>query len=120
MEPKSRSTQSVLGANTTETNFLGPGYTDMSHNVKKERARLTRKDAEQGDPVAQWQLGDLYAAGRGVPKDYTEAIKWYRLSANQGNACAQCSLAFAYKWGQGVPKGLRRSLQVVSPCRGTG
>ena len=27
----------------------------------------------------------MYENGRGVPKDYDEAIKWYRLAAAQGN-----------------------------------
>ena len=42
--------------------------------------------------------------GRGVPKDYDEAVKWYRLAAAQGNALAQNNLGVMYENGLGVPK----------------
>ena len=28
----------------------------------------------------------MYDNGRGVPKDYAEAVKWFRLAAKQGHA----------------------------------
>ena len=40
--------------------------------------------AEQGNASAQYNLGVMYANGRGVPQDYAEAMKWYRLAAEQG------------------------------------
>ena len=44
----------------------------------------------------------MYAEGKGVPQDYQEAVKWYRLAAAQGYAPAEYSLALAYEKGQGV------------------
>ena len=32
------------------------------------------------DPVAYYHLGEMYAIGEGVPKDYIEAYKWFDLS----------------------------------------
>jgi hypothetical protein len=52
--------------------------------------------------MAQYQLGMMYAAGNGVPKDSTEAARWYRLAAVQGNADAQNDLAVMYDTGDGV------------------
>src|SRR5438874_281250 len=46
--------------------------------------RLLRPLADQGDAVAQARLGLLYQLGEGVPQDYAEAVKWYRLAADQG------------------------------------
>ena len=40
--------------------------------------------AEQGDAQAQFTLGAMYYNGRGVPQDYKQAVKWYRLAAEQG------------------------------------
>jgi TPR repeat protein len=40
--------------------------------------RLWRPLANQGNADAQTALGGMYAKGQGVPKDYTEALKWYR------------------------------------------
>jgi TPR repeat protein len=42
----------------------------------------TRQRAEQGDAIAQTNLGVRYANGRGVQQDYVEAHKWYNLAAS--------------------------------------
>ncbi len=41
--------------------------------------------AEQGNVLAQFNLGWMYANGRGVPQDYQTAVKWHTLAALQGN-----------------------------------
>jgi TPR repeat protein len=43
----------------------------------------------------------MHAYGRGVPQNYTEALKRYRLLADQGNARVQYFLGFMYAsdWG---------------------
>ena len=48
--------------------------------------------AEQGDALAQFNLGYMYHYGKGVLQDYAEAVKWYRLAADQGDALAQFNL----------------------------
>jgi TPR repeat protein len=50
--------------------------------------RLIRPLAEQGGAKAQYNLGQMYRDGQGVPQDYAEAVKWYRLAAEQGYADA--------------------------------
>ena len=44
----------------------------------------------------------MYTEGKGVPQDYSEAAKWYRLAAEQGHADAQYNLGWMYDKGQGV------------------
>ena len=34
----------------------------------------------------------MYERGNGVPQDYTEAARWYRLAADDGDDAAQCNL----------------------------
>ena len=46
----------------------------------------------------------MYANGRGVEKDETEAAIWYRKAAEQGNATAQLMLGSMYANGRGVKK----------------
>jgi TPR repeat protein len=41
--------------------------------------RLIRPLADKGNADAQYNLGVLYEKGQGVPQDYAEAMKWYRL-----------------------------------------
>jgi TPR repeat protein len=64
--------------------------------------RLLRPLANEGNPVAQSQLGAMYAEGLGLPQDYSEAIKWYRKAADQGDASAQFNLGLSYQHGKGV------------------
>jgi TPR repeat protein len=40
-----------------------------------------RKMAEAGDATAQNDLGVRYYEGDGVPKDLTEAVKWFQKAA---------------------------------------
>ena len=60
--------------------------------------------AEQGLAAAQYNLGFMYAFGRGVPKNDAEAVKWYRKAADQGDADAQYNLGVMYGNGRGVPE----------------
>ena len=46
----------------------------------------------------------LYYKGIGVPQDYEEAVKWFRLATKQGCAEAQCNLGVMYYQGLGVPQ----------------
>ena len=72
---------------------------------------LWRPLAEQGNAVAQFNLGTMYANGEGVPQDHAEAVKWYRLSAEQDYAAAQNNLGIMYSNGQGVPQGYAEALK---------
>ena len=64
--------------------------------------RETLQAAERGDAQAQFNLGAMYAKGRGVSQDYAEAVRWFRQSAEQGDAQAQFSLGAMYAEGRGV------------------
>ena len=46
-----------------------------------EAAKWFRKSAEQGHADAQSSLGGMYEDGKGVPRDYVQAHKWYNLAA---------------------------------------
>jgi TPR repeat protein len=63
---------------------------------------LFTKAANQGHAGAQYNLGLMYAAGRGVKQDYAQAVAWYQKAANQGYANAQYNLGVRYANGQGV------------------
>jgi uncharacterized protein len=63
---------------------------------------LLRPLADQGNAVAQFDLGFMYDTGHGVMQDYGEAMRWYRLAAQQGDALAQYNLGFMYANGHGV------------------
>jgi hypothetical protein len=66
--------------------------------------RELKAAAEAGQAEAQFDLGVLYAQGRGVQRDLTEATRWYRKAAEQGNAEAEFALGQMYSLGWGVPR----------------
>ncbi|MEE2862811.1 MAG: tetratricopeptide repeat protein [Gemmatimonadota bacterium] len=67
-------------------------------------ADFWRARAEEGDALAQLNLGVMYENGRGVPEDDVEAVRWFRLAAEQGNAFSQSNLGTKYLNGEGVPQ----------------
>lgn len=73
--------------------------------------KILRPLAAQGNPIAQFGLGWMYAHGQGVTQDYPAALQWYRLAAVQGNTGAQFNLGWMYANGQGVTRDYPAALQ---------
>ena len=69
-------------------------------NILQELDRRAR----EGDAACQFQLGYLYANGKGVRQDDQEAIHWYRLSARNGYPDGLIAMAEAFDLGRGVSK----------------
>ena len=67
--------------------------------------------AQQGNADAQAELGRLYTLGRGVPKNYSEALRWYRASAQQGNSKGEYGVGVAYDFEYGVRRDPRKAFQ---------
>ena len=66
--------------------------------------------AEQGDAKAQYNLGLIYALGKGVPKDLAQAIYWFEEAAEQDHIDALMKLGFVYYNGKSdIDKDLRKS-----------
>ena len=78
--------------------------TRFSGSVSGQDFEETKRLAEQGDPIAQRNLGLLYEAGEGVLENDAEALRWYMLAAVQGRASAQYNLGIMYDNGEGVPQ----------------
>ena len=82
------------------------GLEDVEQDWDKGIA-LIRKAAEKGYPNAQFVLGMLCGESGGhLPRDMTEAVKWWRKAADQGFADAEYMLGKAYFEGLGVPKSI--------------
>jgi TPR repeat protein len=58
--------------------------------------------AQGGDAVAERELGEKYASGRGATQDFALAAQWFRKAADQGDALAQNRLGEMYRAGRGV------------------
>ena len=75
-----------------------------------EAAHIWRPLAEDGDAMAQFNMGLLHETGRGVPEDPAEAAAWYERAARQGVAAAQYNLAVLHQAGRGVPQDYESAL----------
>jgi TPR repeat protein len=60
-----------------------------------------RKAAGQGNPQAQYRLGDCYLNGIAVARDVSEAVHWYAKAAIGNNIKAQKKLYYCYGNGYG-------------------
>lgn len=76
--------------------------------------RLWRQLAARGHGASEYNLGEMYYAGRGVAQDYGEAAKWYERAAEQGVPAAQLEMGVACALGRGVPRDLRKAYMWLS------
>jgi len=83
---------------------VGQGVLAYNDGDYEAALELWQPCAEQGDAIAQSNLGYLYDNGFGVAQDYAKAVFWYGLAAEQGDTFAQYSLGLYYGGGGGVPQ----------------
>lgn len=48
-----------------------------------EALQWYRKSADQGNAVAQFNIGEMYMNGQGVPQDYVQAYALFNLAAER-------------------------------------
>jgi hypothetical protein len=67
--------------------------------------------AEDGNASAQFNVGQLYRLGRGVPRNFTLAGQWYEKAAYQWHSAARHNLAVLYEKGLGVPVNYEKAFE---------
>ena len=65
--------------------------------------------AEEGDPLAQYSMANLYASGQGVAQDQAEAVRWLQRAARGGHRRAAVDLGNRYASGLGVERDLEEA-----------
>jgi TPR repeat protein len=81
-----------------------------SNQFAIEEAMRHLKAATLGDSNAQFNIGLCYHEGRGVTKDFVQAVSWYQKSAAQGNAAAQNKLGDWHEQGEGVDRDIDQAM----------
>lgn len=71
-----------------------------------------RREAENGNPMAQHDLALAYVNGRDVPQNYQTAAEWFEKSAQAGSERAQFNLAVLYENALGVPQDFERAFSL--------
>jgi uncharacterized protein len=75
-----------------------------------ESAPSSISNTDTAASKAMSNLAKLYASGKGVPRDYAEAVRWYQRSIRSGGYWGQYGLALLYEQGLGVPKDANKAL----------
>ena len=91
--------------------FLFVGITACAQSTRID-SLMTK--AEQGVAKAQYNLGECYYEGIGVPQDYKQAVYWYSKAAEQGLAEAQYNLGLCYDEGKGVTPDYKQAVYWLS------
>jgi len=60
--------------------------------VTKDKIAQWQREAQAGDPDAQYNLAYLYENGLGVPKNEAKALELYQQAADQGHSATQNNL----------------------------
>jgi TPR repeat protein len=73
--------------------------------------RFWRALADQSYARAQYNLGNMYYFGQGIPVDNAEGRMWWHKAADQGHARAQFNLGNMYYFGEGVAENVAEAVK---------
>ncbi|MCG7976828.1 MAG: caspase family protein [Candidatus Thiodiazotropha endolucinida] len=94
----------------SECEIRGGEYVAFDRADYRTSLRVWLPQAQEGDPVAQNYVGEIYEKGLGIEPDYATAAAWYLKAADQGNSRARINLGFLHEKGFGVKKDLAQAL----------
>jgi len=82
-------------------------------NNHSDQSKKADKTANQEDGKAEYELGEKYFEGKGVPQDYAEAAEWYQKAAEIGNPNAQYKLGRMYQGygGEGIHTDIKKAFK---------
>jgi len=79
--------------------FISISFSEISKELLEK--------AKNGDPEAQYEVGDEYAE----EKNYKKAFEWYKKAAEQGYARAQYNFGVMYEQGPGTLKDYKKAVK---------
>lgn len=90
------------------------GFAEGANAYNAKNYALALKEvtplAKAGMADAQHLLGLMYYMGRGVVRDYAQAMTWHRKAALQGKADAQYVVGAMYYTGNAVPQDQKQAI----------
>ena len=104
-------TQGYAPAQTNVGAFYvnGWGVEQSYHNAIK----WYEEAADQNEPSAMCNLGDLYREGLGgLSRSFYSAVQWYERAAELEHAPGQWALGMRYYLGEGVPKDVDEAIKL--------
>ncbi len=95
-----RPVKKLLPPSVSKTVNISSSTNSNNNNAGKSSGARANSDALLVEEM--FKRGDDYYYGRGVTRDYSEAVKWYRMAADLGHVRAQYNLGNHYYKGEGV------------------
>ena len=109
ISPLARLCLAVVCSLTCLAATAGDADTDLRQAAKLHKGGETQPAvaiwkawADQGNVDAAYNLAVIHQHGDGVPTDYAEALRWYRVAAERGDKASQFQIGLMYQIGQGV------------------
>ena len=88
------------------------GSISQGMNVDGDDIRKLKSDAEHGDAISQYTLGNKYKSGfRGLAKNAQESFRYYQLAAIQNHVEAQYEVGLCYLNGIGVSVNKKKAVK---------
>jgi TPR repeat protein len=98
LQPAVSCTQADAVAGNAEAQF-GMAFSLAAGSARQDYTKAAEwyvKAADQNHRLAQFNLGQMFANGQGVPQNDSTAVMWIRRAANGGDAGAQYNLGDRY------------------------
>ena len=81
--------------------------------IWQERFTERMELARTGSAEAQFNIGEMYEKGSGVPANMKSAFTWFELAAQQNHQKAQYKIAYMYYRGEGVDANPAKAFQLM-------
>jgi hypothetical protein len=94
----------------TVMTLLSSSAFSIGDYIWEEKFKTELPKAEQGDPQAQYKIGEMYEKGKGAVRDRAKAFEWYTKAAEQGHTKAAYKLGYLYLKGRGTERNYDRAL----------
>ena len=96
------------------------GKRDSGDSAENIRVKI-EKDAQKGNPKAQYDLGVIYAlGGKDVIVDNHKALEWLNKAVDQKYPKAMCGLGTMYAEGRGVERNPERAVKLFTAAAEAG
>jgi hypothetical protein len=96
------------------TTTLSDGVASYSQGNFAKAYKELKPLADDGEPTAQYMLGEMFRMGQGVKKDEPAAVKWYKKAAEGGSPEGQYALGMCYATGVGTEVDMISAYQWLS------
>lgn len=100
----------LLGVHAAQADVLKDARNAYRHGQYEDAVAILLPMAEQGNPVAQFNVAVMYDDGIGLPQNFPLALRWYKRAAEAGLVDAQYMTGRFYGRGRGTPQNPGKAL----------